>query len=147
MCALPMTLEEVAAYGVAAAEPVAVAWARRRVRFSESVGRLPGCGGRGAVDGVVARWGVAVAVSAAGFALAWWVCQELIGLDEGAALGIAGAVLAVVLAVAGWWAARDAVAGEQMARGRRLVQKARAGRDVNMAGRDQTIINDRRRDE
>ena len=25
---------------------------------------------------LVARWGVAVAVSAAGFALAWWVCQE-----------------------------------------------------------------------
>jgi len=28
-----------------------------------------------------------------------------------------------------------------------VVQKARAGRDVNMAGRDQTIINYRRRDE
>jgi hypothetical protein len=37
-----------------------------------------------------ARWGVAVVGSGAGFALAWWVCQERIRLDEGAALGIAG---------------------------------------------------------
>jgi hypothetical protein len=31
---------------------------------------------------VVARWGVAVVASAAGFSLAWWVCQEQIRLDE-----------------------------------------------------------------
>lgn len=55
-----------------------------------------------------ARWGVAVVVSGGGFALAWWVCQELIPLDEGAALGIAGAVLAVLLAVAAWWAPQGA---------------------------------------
>jgi hypothetical protein len=96
---------------------------------------------------LAARWGVAVAGSAAAFALSWWVCQERIRLDEGAALGIAGAVLAVVLAVAGWWAARDAGGGGSAAAGRRLVQKGRAGRDVNIAGRDQTIIRDRRRDE
>lgn len=52
---------------------------------------------------LVARWSLAVAASAAGFALAWWVCQELIKLDEGVSLGIAGAALAVVLAVGAWW--------------------------------------------
>ena len=63
-------------------------------------------------------------------------------------LGVAGAVLAVLLAVAAWWAPRGADSGgADGSGGRRLVQKARAGRDVNMAGRDQTIINDRRRDE
>jgi hypothetical protein len=51
-------------------------------------------------------------VSAAGFALAWWVCQELIRLDEGISLGIAGALLAVLLAVGSWWAPRGAEGGE-----------------------------------
>lgn len=97
---------------------------------------------------LVARWGGSVAVSAAGFALAWWVCQELIKLDEGVSLGIAGAVLAVLLAVAAWWAPRGADSdGPDGGGGQRLVQKARAGRDVNMAGRDQTIISYRRGDE
>lgn len=90
-----------------------------------------------------------MAVSGAAFALSWWVCQERIGLDEAAALGVAGAVLAVVLAVTGWWATRERPGGEVGlgAVGRRLVQKARAGRDINMAGRDQTIINPRGKDE
>lgn len=97
---------------------------------------------------LVARWGGAVVVSVAGFALAWWVCQEQIGLDEGISLGIAGAVLAVLLAVAAWWAPRGADSGgSDGSSGRRLVQKARAGRDVYMAGRDQKIVNYRRRDE
>ena len=60
---------------------------------------------------LVARWGVVVVVSAAGFALTWWVCQALIGLDEGVSLGVAGAVLAVLLAVAAWWAPREARSG------------------------------------
>jgi high-affinity Fe2+/Pb2+ permease len=102
---------------------------------------------RGRLMRLVARRSAAVAVSAAGFVLAWWVCQELIRLDEGISLAIASAVLAVVLAVAGWWAARDADSGRSDGSGRRLVQKARAGRDVNMAGRDQTITNYPRRDE
>lgn len=93
---------------------------------------------------LAARWGVAITVSVVGFVLSWWVCQQLIRLDEGVSLGIAGAVLAVVLAIAGWWAAQGAVSGGPDGTGRRLVQKARAGRDVNMAGRDQTIINYRR---
>ena len=98
--------------------------------------------------GVVARWGLTAGVSAGAFALAWWACQKRAGLDEGAALGIAGAALAVVLAVTGWWAGRERPdGGGPAATGRRVVQTARAGRDVNMAGRDQTIINDRRRDE
>jgi hypothetical protein len=96
---------------------------------------------------LVARWGVAVVVSAAGFALAWWVCQEQIRLNEGVSLGIAGAVLAVLLAVAAWWAPRGADSGEPGGGGRRVVQKARAGGDVNMAARDQTVINYRGRDE
>jgi hypothetical protein len=96
---------------------------------------------------LVARWGVAVVVSAGGFALAWWVCWKLLGLDEGVSLAVAGAVLAVLLAVAGWWAVRGTDTGEGAGTGQRLVQKARAGRDVNMAGRDQKVINYRRREE
>jgi high-affinity Fe2+/Pb2+ permease len=97
---------------------------------------------------LIARWGVAVAVSIAGFALAWWVCAKVIRLDEGVSLGIAGAVLAVLLAIAAWWAPRGTDSGgSDGGGGRRLVQKARAGGDVNMAGRDQTVINYRDRDE
>ena len=94
---------------------------------------------------LVARWGVAVAGSVAGFALAWWVCGKLIGLDEGVSLGVAGAVLAVLLAVAAWWAPQGADSGGSDGSGGRLVQKPRAGQDVYMAGRDMTI-NQRRRD-
>ncbi len=89
--------------------------------------------------GLVARWGVAVAGAVAGFALAWWVCATLIGLDEGVSLGVAGAMLAVLLAVAAWWAPRDAGSGGSGGGGRRVVQKARGGRDVYQAGRDMTI--------
>lgn len=60
---------------------------------------------------LVGRWGMAVGIGAAGFVLAWWVCQELIRLDEGISLGIAGAVLAVLLAVGSWWAPRGADGG------------------------------------
>jgi hypothetical protein len=91
------------------------------------------------------RWAVAVTVSAAGFVLAWWVCQERIGLDEATALGIAGAVLAVVIAVAGWWAAQGADSGESVdGGGRQTVQKVRAGRDAYAAGRDMTVDKRRR---
>jgi hypothetical protein len=76
---------------------------------------------------LVARWGVAMAGSAAGFALAWWVCGKLIGLDEGVSLGIAGAVLAVLLAISAWWAPRGTDSrGAGGSGGRRVVQKARA---------------------
>src|SRR3984893_8384790 len=94
---------------------------------------------------LVARWGVAVVVSAAGCALAWWVCGKLIGLDEGVSLGVAGAVLAVLLAVAAWWAPRGADSGGADGSGGRLTQKARAGRNVYMAGRDMTV-NQRRKE-
>ena len=94
------------------------------------------------------RWGAAVAVPAAGFVLCWWVCQELAGLDEGVSLGVAGAVLALVLAVTGWWAARERPgAGDRGAAGWRVWQRARAGRDVTMAGRDQVITIVRREDQ
>lgn len=97
---------------------------------------------------LVARWSLAVVVSAGAFAVSWWVCQDQAHVSESAALGVASAVLVLVLAVAGWWAARERPVGDSSAgTGRRMVQKARAGRDVNMAGRDQTIINYRRRDE
>ena len=96
--------------------------------------------GIGGAMGLVARWGVAVAVSAAGFALAWYVCQRLIALDEGVSLGIAGAVLAVLLAVAAWWAPLSIDGGGSDASGGlRLTQKAGAGRDVYMAGRDMPV--------
>ncbi|SRR5712691_978364 len=89
---------------------------------------------------LVARWGVAVVVSAAGFALAWWLCGKLFRLDEGVSLGIAGAVLAVLLAVAAWWAPQSADGGGgESGGGRRLWQKAHAGRDVYVAGRDMKI--------
>jgi hypothetical protein len=78
-------------------------------------------------------------VAAAGFALAWWVCQERIRLDEGISLGIAGGVLAALLAVAAWWAPRGADSGGAEGSGGRLTQNAQAGRDVYMAGRDMTI--------
>ena len=96
---------------------------------------------------LVARWGVAVVVSVAGFSLAWWVSEKLIGMDEGVSLGIAGAVLAVLLAVVAWWAP-ESIDGEGAVGGggRRLVQRARAGRNVYMAGRDMTV-GQRRRDE
>jgi hypothetical protein len=81
----------------------------------------------------VVRRGVAVVVSAGGFALAWWVCGKMIGLDEGISLGVAGAVLAVLLAVAAWWVPQGADSGESDGvGGHRVVQKVRAGRDVNM---------------
>ena len=90
---------------------------------------------------------MAVAGSVAGFALAWWVCAKLVKVDEGVSLGVAGAVLAVLLAVAAWWAPRGADSREaDSSGGRRVVQQSRAGRDVNIAGRDQTVINYRRRD-
>jgi hypothetical protein len=75
---------------------------------------------------LAARWGVAVTGSAAGFALAWWVCQELIGADEGISLGIAGAVLAVLLAVAAWWAPRGADGVRAGSAGREQVPPVRA---------------------
>lgn len=68
------------------------------------------------------RWGVAVVVSAGGFALAWWVCAKLARLDEAVSLGIAGAVVAVVMAVAAWRAPRDADGD-----GRVVQQAGRAG--------------------
>jgi hypothetical protein len=88
------------------------------------------------------RWAVAIAASACAFAMSRWVCQAQVRLDEGALLGVAGAVLAVVLAVMGWWAAQERRGGEDpRAAGPKVLQKARGDRDVNMAGHDQTIIN------
>jgi hypothetical protein len=94
---------------------------------------------------LAARWGFAVGLSVAGFALTWWVCQEWAGLHEGTAQAVAGAVLAVVLAVAGWWAARERPGGGRPANGVRAVeQKTNAGRDAYTAGENQTFINLRR---
>jgi hypothetical protein len=92
---------------------------------------------------LVARWGLTVGVSAAAFALSRWLCQRQLGLDEGAALGVAGAVLPV----AGWWTARKHPGGSPGAGGRRVVQNTRAGQDVNVDGCDQMVIYFRCRDE
>jgi hypothetical protein len=78
---------------------------------------------------LAARWGAA---PASAFVSAWWVCQKLIRVDEGA--GIVGAVLTAALAVAGWWAALGTGSGESDGVARRLVQKARVHRDVSIAG-------------
>jgi hypothetical protein len=86
--------------------------------------------------GVAARWGLAVVLSAAAFAVSWWVSAGLAGLDEGAAIGVASAVLAVVLAVAAWWAARERPGSGA---GSGVNQHVRAGRDAYTAGRDQAI--------
>lgn len=93
------------------------------------------------------RWGLAAAISVAAFVVAWWACQEGIGLDRGTALGVAGAVLAVVLAVTAWWAARERPSADSGAASWWVVQKVRGGRDVNVAGRDQTITSHGHRDE
>jgi hypothetical protein len=92
---------------------------------------------------LIVRWGVAIAVSLAMFALSWWACQSLAGLDEGGALGVAGAVLAAVLAVAVWWATREPQGGPGEGRAR-VSQRVRAGRDAYVAGRDMNVPGDRR---
>jgi hypothetical protein len=92
---------------------------------------------------LVVRWGFAVSVSLAAFAVSWWVCQAGVGLDEGKALGVAGAALTVVLAVAAWWAAREQPGGSADA-AVRVRQSVRARRDAYTAGRDMKIINHRR---
>jgi hypothetical protein len=92
---------------------------------------------------LVVRWGVAVSVSLAAFAVSWWVCQAVAGLGEAKTLAVAGAVLTVVLAVATWWAARERP-GRSGTAGVQVSQSVRAGRDAYTAGRDQTV-NIRRR--
>lgn len=62
------------------------------------------------------RWGAVIVSSSVVFAGAWWACQWLAGLDEGASLGIAGAVLAVFVPAAAWWAARERQDAEDAAR-------------------------------
>ena len=98
---------------------------------------------------MAARWSLAVVGSGAAFVVTWWACQDQARLDETVSLAVAGAVLVLVLAVAGWWASREHLGADDSAAGERrvVVQKVRAGRDANVAGRDQTIINYRRRDE
>jgi hypothetical protein len=91
---------------------------------------------------------VAIAVSVAAFGVSWWVCQEVLSLDVGVSVGVAGAVLAVAVAVAGWWATREPSGDSGSdAAGSQVVQQGQAGRDVNIAGRDQSIFNYSRRDE
>ena len=51
--------------------------------------------------------------------------RELIGLDEAVSLGIAGAVLAVLLAVAAWWAPRNVGNGGEDGAGREQASPAR----------------------
>jgi hypothetical protein len=92
---------------------------------------------------LMARWGVAVAVSAAAFALSWWLCQGPVGLDEGTATVVAGAVLAVVLAVAAWWAARERPDDGRSHPDQEpvVIQETHAGGNAYTAGRNQTVIN------
>jgi hypothetical protein len=81
---------------------------------------------------------VAVIVSGVGSTVAWWVCERPMKLDEAATWGIAGAVLAVLLAATGWWVAQ--VEPEGSAGNWRFVrQRGKAGGDLTMIGGDQTI--------
>jgi hypothetical protein len=95
---------------------------------------------------VFVRWSIAVSVSLAAFALTWWVCQAVADLDEAKALGVAGAALTVVVAVAAWWAAREPSGGSADG-GAQVRQSVRARRDAYVAGRDQNIVIHRRPDE
>jgi tetratricopeptide (TPR) repeat protein len=56
---------------------------------------------------VALRWCVAIAGSLAAFGGTWYLCQSFAGLDPGTSWAIAGAVLAVALAVLAWWAGRE----------------------------------------
>jgi hypothetical protein len=88
---------------------------------------------------------VAVVVSAAGSILAWWVCERWLRLDEAATWGVASAALAVLLAATGWWVAREKPEGDAGTK-RLLKQRGKSGRDLNMVGGNQTIINQPRRE-
>jgi hypothetical protein len=88
---------------------------------------------------------VAVVVSGVGSILAWWVCERPLKLDEAATWGITTAVLAVLLTATGWWVAREKPEGSAGTR-RFLIQKGKAGRDLNIVGGSQTIINEPRRE-
>jgi hypothetical protein len=66
---------------------------------------------------LVVRWSIAAVVSLAAFVGSWWVCEAVARLGAGTALGIASAVLAVVVAVAGGWAVRDPPCGAGDANG------------------------------
>jgi hypothetical protein len=89
------------------------------------------------------RWGVAVGLSIAAFALGWWVCVGLLHRDEGISLAIASAALAIVIAITGWWAGLERHGKEPGADGggeaRKVNQRVRAGRDAYVAGRDFSI--------
>ena len=57
--------------------------------------------------GVAVRWMVAIVMSVAAFALAWWACSVFMHLDEGISLGIAAAVIAIIMTITAWWAGRE----------------------------------------
>jgi hypothetical protein len=87
------------------------------------------------------RWGVAVGLSVAAFALGWWVCARPFHRDEGISLAVAGAALAIVLAVGGFWAALEPKGsqsgdGGSSGDGWTVTQDVKAGEDAYVAGRD-----------
>ena len=53
------------------------------------------------------RWGIAITGSLGVFATSFALCRYPARLNDGAAWAIAGAALAVTIAVLGWWAAHD----------------------------------------
>jgi hypothetical protein len=98
-----------------------------------------------------ARWSAAVGLSVAAFALVWWSCSGPFHRDEGISLGIAGAALAIVIAVAGWWAGLEKPGkesgGESLGDSTDVTQNVKAGGDAYVAGRDQTVNINRHKDE
>ena len=53
------------------------------------------------------RWCVSGALCAIAFAMTWWLCERVAGVDQGGSQAIAGLVAAVILAPLGWWATRE----------------------------------------
>jgi tetratricopeptide (TPR) repeat protein len=85
--------------------------------------------------GIVARWIVAVTGSVVAFAVAWWICGGPLHLDEGVSLGVAGAMLAIVLGFLYWWAGRELPADAFSLGGNGSAGAAGLGRGIRAGSR------------
>lgn len=55
------------------------------------------------------KWVITLVAGAGAFVLAWWVCARLLGIDNGAALGIAAVPGSLAPLPLAWWAGRERV--------------------------------------
>ncbi|NJC65458.1 hypothetical protein HC028_13215 [Planosporangium flavigriseum] len=73
------------------------------------------------------RWLATFVIGTACFAVAWWVCEALAGLDRSTAVTIATVAGPWLAAPAGWWATREAMRSSDVARSTSLaVARSRA---------------------